>query len=97
MSEEEQVAVTAFMRESASAVMGSGSTNAAGERSLNAGYICAAKMHESHQHFGQVAFFSDEFQYHVCGATLQIERRQAKDGRRHRCKMGPPSTIVGPE
>jgi hypothetical protein len=91
----EQTAATELMLQSAATARGSGSAAAAEERSLNADYICAAKMHESHHNHGQIAFFSHQFQYYVCGTPLQIEKIRGKNAWQHRCPKGPPSTTVG--
>jgi hypothetical protein len=90
MTTTEKTEATALMLESAVASRGSHKVDAAEDRSLNAGYICASKMHESHRDHGDPAFFSHQFQYHVCGFALQMSERRVKGGWRHVCKMGPP-------
>ena len=91
----EKTEATAFMMESAITARGSGKIAAAEERSLNAGYICASKMHESHRDHGDPAFFFHQFKYHVCGCALQMSERRVPKGWQHVCKMGPPTARPG--
>jgi hypothetical protein len=73
----------------------SGSINTARDTSLDAPYICAAKMHPTHELFSHRAFHSHTFGYAVCGAPLDMSKRAQKAGWRHACKVGPPLATSG--
>jgi hypothetical protein len=73
----------------------SGSISTARDTSLDAPYICAAKMHPTHELFSHRAFHSHTFGYAVCGAPLDMSKRAQKAGWRHACKVGPPLATSG--
>jgi hypothetical protein len=72
------------------ATRGAGSITTGRHSSLDAEYICAAKMHVAHDHYSDGAFYSHHLRHPVCGATLDISQRNTKGSWRHACKMNPP-------
>ena len=93
MTEQEKLQSREQILENIYASRGAGSVTKDRDKSLDTEYICASKMHGTHELLSDQAFHSHKFGYPVCGAPLDISQRGKKGCWRHCCKQGPPTAL----